>query len=71
MSRKDYIEIAAAIREQLEAANVYRRQGNEAARLAARGALQGLAARLTVQLRRDNPNFDAQRFNTACGWNET
>ena len=63
MTRKDYILIAAAIRETLltDPKTGIVPPDREAA------ATHRVALRLADQLRQDNPRFDRTRFMAACG----
>lgn len=59
MTKKDYVAIAATIRDQVRVAlNVHEPE-------VARGMLI-LASALIVPLARDNPRFDHERFLAAC-----
>lgn len=59
MTRKDYMLIAAAIKETHDAM---------ADRPAERGGVYNTAATIACALRKDNPRFDAARFMDACGY---
>ena len=54
MTRRDYVAIAAAIKDAGERFNMD-------------GAGQYIASRLADMLVRDNPRFDRKRFLIACG----
>jgi hypothetical protein len=58
MTRKDYVMLAECIND---------------ARLAnpeTRGAVADVANRIARELARDNPRFDRERFDRACGLSE-
>lgn len=57
MTRKDYELIAGAFRTELDSESHDER----------RGAVINAAERVAVELKSDNPNFDANRFLKACG----
>lgn len=61
MSRKDYIVIAAALREAVVNADA---AGDPREKLGARNA----AALVAKALAQDNPRFDRERFLTAAGF---
>jgi hypothetical protein len=72
MTRKDYILIAAALRETLD--DIERESAAMAVCASTRAALAGerlgvrhAALRLGDQLRQDNPRFEMARFIEACG----
>jgi hypothetical protein len=55
MTRKDYVMLAAAIRESIHA------------NPETQGAVADVATRIALKLELDNPRFDLYRFLTACG----
>lgn len=57
MSRKDYVAIAAIIKERAAAEDE-----------TARGAIRDLATALAYDFGRKNPSFDKVRFMKACGF---
>ena len=64
MSRKHYIEIAADLkRRRDEEYDKFMRGSDEPTHL----LVDRIAEDLAVIFKRDNPNFDRQRFLTACG----
>jgi hypothetical protein len=72
MTRKDYILIAAAIRQTLD--DIERESAGMAVCASTRAALAGerlgvrhAALRLGVQLQQDNPRFEMGTFLKACG----
>ena len=62
MTRKDYIKLAAAIRAQRDI-----QQSTEPRGKFYRAAIDAVAESIAAVLAADNPNFDRQRFLTACG----
>jgi len=60
MTRKDYVKIAAAIRQHVEANSAESYQT----------AFSMIAKSVADVLADDNARFDRQRFLTACGVNE-
>lgn len=60
-SRKDYIAVAAAVRQAVDNTACHAPQ--------AVPCVQDLAYRLAEVFTQDNPRFDRQRFLTACGLN--
>lgn len=57
MTKKHFIKIAATVKEQLETAKTD----------AAGKAIESLALRLATDFKTFNPNFNWERFVTACG----
>jgi len=64
MARKDFELIAAAVRDQLDAAR------SDAAAEHARAYLGALARDLAHEFANGNPQFDRTRFLNACGVTE-
>lgn len=64
MSRKDYVIVASAIREELNQALDQPAISNTLV-----SALDSLANTLAERMKHDNPAFDRNRFMAACGLN--
>ena len=62
MTRKDYVAIAAAIRQQ-----AYSPNADINTRNAAEGTREHIADDIADAMARDNPRFDRARFLKACG----
>lgn len=65
MTRKDYVLIAAAFKQELEDRPVDEAGIYEPIALA---AMRATAGRLARMLESDNPRFDRERFLKACGF---
>lgn len=65
MTKKHYIMIATAFKEEVE----YTRRFTATDRNdAAKDHLENVALKLCALFRGDNPNFDTDRFMSACGF---
>lgn len=70
MSKKHYEAVARRVKDRLDAATTEHSGGliDSTAKKAVHAAMRELARDLAVDFREDNPNFDRQRFLTACGF---
>jgi hypothetical protein len=70
MTRKDYVNIAAAIRLTQKRITLTE-STSQAKRSEQLRGVRRAAAHLADALKADNPRFDAARFLTACGYGAT
>ena len=64
MTRKDYILIANSIHQAMEDA---KRHDSSSHVQAAKASINMLAEHIAIDLKRDNPAFNRDRFLNACG----
>jgi hypothetical protein len=62
MTRKDYVALARAFRDELE----YIEEGTGSSNPAQRAVISRLVQRVSSVLAADNPRFDAERFERAA-----